>query len=151
VEDLAAALEATRLATALRLSRWTYPAVNTAHLLGVALLVGAVVPMDLRLAGFWRTDVGLEATLRLLRPVAAAGAALALATGVMLFAVQATEYVAQPLFWAKMALVAAGLAHALAWGGRLGRSTPARQRQAGLASIAIWLAVLSCGRMLGYL
>jgi hypothetical protein len=151
VEDLAAALEATRLATALRLSRWSYPAVNTAHLLGVALLVGTVIPMDLRLAGLWRTDVALDATLRLLRPVAASGAGVALITGGLLFSVQATEYVAQPLFWVKMGAVAIGLGHALAWGGRLGGATAARQRHAGAFSLGVWLVVLACGRMLGYL
>lgn len=44
-----AALEATELARALRDSVWIYPLVNAGHILGVALLVGSIVPLDLRL------------------------------------------------------------------------------------------------------
>ena len=55
IEDWAAALEATALATGLRNSVWSYPLVNAAHILGVALLVGSIVPLDLRLLGAWRS------------------------------------------------------------------------------------------------
>jgi hypothetical protein len=151
VEDLAAAIEASGVASFLRRSRWTYPGVNAAHVLGVALLVGAVVPMDLRLIGLWRADMPLRQVLRLLRPVAATGAALALATGTLLFTVQARDYLAQPLFFAKMALVALGLGHALWWGGALGDARPGPRRLAGALSLALWLSALVCGRMLGYL
>ena len=110
MEGLAAAVQASDLAVWLKASRWTYPAVNAGHVLGIALLVGAVVPMDLRLIGIWRGEVPIRTTLALLRPVAAFGAGVAVLTGVLLFAVQATDYVKLPLFFAKMALVAAGLA-----------------------------------------
>ena len=149
--ELAAAIEASDLAAFLKRDRWTYPAVNAAHLLGIALLVGSVVPMDLRLIGLWRGDIRLETTLRLLRPVAGFGAGLAIATGALLFTVQARDYVALPLFAFKITLVALGLAHALAWGDRLAAAPRARQRRAGAISLAIWLTVLVAGRMLGYL
>jgi hypothetical protein len=151
VEELARAVEASGLATALKQSRWTYPGVNAAHLFGVALLVGAVVPMDLRLIGIWRPDVRLDTVLRLLRPMAAAGAALAVPTGILLFTVQATDYVALRLFFVKLALVALGLGHALAWGAALGRAPRGAQRLAGAISLAVWCGALVCGRMLGYL
>jgi hypothetical protein len=151
LHELAAAVEASDLAAFLKRDRWTYPAVNAAHLLGIALLVGAVVPMDLRLLGLWRADVRLETALRLLRPVAACGAGIALLTGALLFSVQARDYVQQPLFAAKLALVAIGLAHALAWGDRLAAAPRGRQRRAGALSLLLWIAVLVAGRMLGYL
>ena len=151
MQDFAAAVEASAVATFLRQSRWTYPAVNAAHLLGIALLVGSIVPMDLRLIGVWRPDVRLDAVLRLLRPVAAFGAALAVLTGLLLFSVQARDYVTMRLFAVKLALVAIGLAHALAWGDAIGRASPARQRGAGALSLVLWVSVLVCGRMLGYL
>lgn len=40
---------------ALRASRWVYPLVNTGHILGLALLFGAIIPLDLRMLGFWRS------------------------------------------------------------------------------------------------
>ena len=64
---------------------------------------------------------------------------------------QARDYVALPLFSFKIALVALGLAHALAWGDGLAAAPLARQRRAGAVSLAIWPTVLVCGRMLGYL
>ncbi len=151
MEELARAIEASDLATLLRRSRWTYPAVNALHVLGVALLVGAIVPMDLRLIGAWRADMPLASVLRLLRPVAAAGALLAVAAGALLFAVQARDYAGQPLFAVKMALVAAGLVHALAWGRALATAPRRRQRLAGGFSLAVWIGALFCGRTLGYL
>ena len=151
MEGLAAAIEASELAAALRRSRWTYPAVNTAHVLGIALLVGAAVPMDLRLAGIWRADIGLGPVLRLLRPMAATGAGLALVTGALLFSVQATDYAALPLFRLKLALIALALANALIVGPRLAGAPPALRVAAGLVSLALWLMVLVCGRLIGYL
>jgi hypothetical protein len=150
LEGLAAGIEASDLASFLRRSRWTYPAVNAAHLLAVALLVGAVVPMDLRLVGLWRADIRLASALRLLRPVAACGAGLAVVTGALLFTVQARDYAAMPLFYAKMALVALGLTHALLHG-RIASEPTGRQRRAGMISLVIWPVTLVCGRMLGYL
>jgi len=150
LQALAAAIEASDLAAFLRRDRWTYPAVNAAHLLGVALLLGAILPLDLRLLGLWRPDVRLAVAVRLLRPLAALGAGLALATGALLFTVQARDYALMPLFYLKIALVAVGLAHALAQG-RIASAPPARQRAAGAISLAIWPAALVCGRMLGYL
>ena len=150
MEDLASAIQASDLARALRQSRWTYPLINAAHILGVALLVGAVVPMDLRLIGVWRSDVRLQTVLRLLRPLAVAGAALALVTGALLFVVQASEYAATRLFYAKMALVAIGLGHALA-NPRIAGAPRRRQIRAGALSLCLWVTVLVCGRMLGYI
>ena len=149
MEGLAAALQASDLAQSLKASRWTYPAVNTGHILGVALLVGAVLPMDLRLIGLWRGEVPLRTTLALLRPVAALGAAVAVLTGFLLFTVQAADYVALPLFFAKMGLVALGLLNAVA-APRLASLSRSRQRLAGLVSLAVWPSALVCGRMLGY-
>jgi hypothetical protein len=150
VDAVAAAIEATGIASLLRQGRWSYPAVNAAHLFGVALVIGAAVPMDLRLIGVWRRETAVAEVVRLLRPVAASGAGLAVVTGALLFSVQATDYVALPLFWAKLALVALALGNALL-AGRIAARPPAAQAAAGAVSLAAWPAVLVCGRLLGYL
>lgn len=142
------ALEATSLAQGLRRSIWTYPLVNAAHILGLGLLIGAVVPMDLRLAGVVRRPA-LADTTALLRPVAAIGAALAIAMGILLFSTRATEYAGSPWFRAKMVLLAAALVN-VALHPRLLELSPARQRLAAGLSLALWPAVLLCGRMIGY-
>ena len=149
--ELLAGVEASALAAFLRGSRWTYPLVNAAHLLGVALLVGGVAPLDLRLLGVWpREPVARLAAV--LRPVAATGAALAILTGLLLFSVNARDYAATDLFRLKMALLALGLCNAaLHAGPRLLALPPRGRRVAGALSLGVWVAVLLCGRLLGYL
>lgn len=151
VDAAAQALEGLALAEWLRYSRWGYAGVNTAHVLGIALLVGAIVPLDLRLLGLWRT-VELGPLYRLLSRVAAAGLLLAVASGILLFAVRASEYAALELFLAKLALVALGAIHALALhlGTRFPEAPRTRQRLAGAVSLLTWPAALVCGRLLAF-
>ena len=156
--DLAVWLEASLLARLLKTGPWLYPLVNLAHVLGIALLVGAIAVLDLRLVGLW-PDVPVAALARATVPVAGAGFALALATGPGLFAVRATEYVDNPFLWAKLGAVAVALANlgalhrSAAWrgagddgGGRHAR----RFAFAGAVSLAAWLAAVSAGRMIAY-
>ena len=73
-------------------------------------------------------------------------------TGLLLFSTNARDYAATGLFRLKMALLALALANAaLHAGPRLLALPPARQRLAGAASLGLWIAVLVCGRLLGYL
>ncbi len=153
MHDLLTALSASDLATALRTSRWLYASVNTAHVLGIALLVGAVLPLDLKLLGFWR-DIGRDDLLRVLVPMAAAGLALAVTTGALLFSVRAPEYAANPVVWVKLALIATGAASALALhlvhGLRLESADRRRRAQAGAVSMTCWLGALIAGRMIAF-
>ena len=84
-----------------------------AHVLGIALLVGAIVVLDLRLLGLWRA-----VPVAVLGPpavaVASAGLALAIVSGAALFAVQATEYVANPFLYVKFAAICVGLVNVAA-------------------------------------
>jgi predicted membrane channel-forming protein YqfA (hemolysin III family) len=98
--------------------------------------------------GAWPRE-SLARLAHVLRPVAATGAALAVLTGLTLFATDARDYAAMNLFRLKMALLA--LANA-AWhaGPRLATLPPVRQRLVGAASLGLWVALLVCGRLLGY-
>ena len=69
LETLAAGLQASELSQTLRSSIWLYPLVNTGHVVGIALLFGAIVPLDLRLLGCW-ASVPLDHLARILIPVA---------------------------------------------------------------------------------
>lgn len=153
MEALLATLEATAVAEALRFSRWGYAAVNTGHVAGIALLVGAILPLDLRLMGLWR-GVPLAALARVLVPTAATGLTLAAATGALLFATRATEYAPLPILQAKALLIATGTAAAL-WlharaGRRLETADPKRLRRHGALSLACWLGALVCGRLIAF-
>lgn len=151
MEELLAGIEGLSFVRALRFSRWGYAAVATAHVIGLALLFGAVVALDLRLLGL-RRDLPLAPLCRLLSSAAAAGLLLAATSGALLFATRASEYASLAVFVAKLTLVAAGTAHALAvhLGPGLAGLSPAGQRRAGLLSLAIWIAVLVCGRSIAF-
>lgn len=91
------ALADSSLAAALRGSATLYLVVNATHILGIALLVGAIIPLDLRLAGaFPRTPI--PAIAPLLRGMAVGGLALAALSGAILFTANPVEYLANPAF-----------------------------------------------------
>ena len=141
--ETAAALEATGLAQFLKTSRWIYPLVNAGHLLGIALLVGAVIPMDVSVLR------GRTAPVALLRRWSIAGFVLAAGFGALLFTTQATDYLKNPWFLAKLAVIALALLNAVAHL-RLDRLPVRQRRQAAIASLALWPTALILGRMIGY-
>jgi hypothetical protein len=153
LEGLLAGFEASPLAAALRVSRWGYAGVSAAHILGLALLVGAIVPLNLRLLGAWpgilRTDV-----VRLLVPVALVGLLLAATTGLMLFSVRASEYATLCVFQIKLTLIVIGAASALwahaRYGWRLERAPPRRLRHHAGLSLACWFSALAAGRIIAF-
>lgn len=151
MEELLARLAGTSLAEWMRLSRWGYAGVNALHVLGIALLVGAIVPLDLRLLG-WRRRLPLAALGQALQPVAIAGLLLALTTGALLFLADPTGYAATPLFLVKLTLIGLAVANALALnlGPGLAGAAPRRLRLAGALSLGLWLAVLVAGRFLAF-
>ena len=154
-----AGLEATTLARALRNSVWVYPLVNAGHLLGVALLVGSIIPLDLRLLCAW-PSVPLAPLWRVLTRTASVGLALAIVCGSLLFITRATEYAASSLFVAKMVVVAMATINALSLllmsPGGVSRALdgfeppPRRLRLAALTSLAAWFVALTLGRLVGY-
>ena len=153
MESLFAALEGTALAQALRGSRWVYAGVNAAHIFAIALLVGSVVPLNLRLLGVWRA-IPREAVVRVLAPVAASGLILALVTGPLLFSVRAREYGGIGFLQLKLAFIAVGVLSTLALcrtHGFLLEDAP-RARLAGHAilSLVCWLGALVCGRLVAF-
>jgi hypothetical protein len=72
-----------------------YLFVNAAHILGIGLLLGAILPLDLHLLGLVRSSP-LPIVGPFLLRVAFAGLALALLTGLWLFSVKPREYVSNP-------------------------------------------------------
>ncbi|MEO7136030.1 MAG: hypothetical protein ABI024_17625 [Vicinamibacterales bacterium] len=148
-----AALAASDIATSLRVSRWSYAAVNTAHVLGIAMLVGAIVPLDLRLLGFWR-HVSREDLIRVLVPIAAAGLALAICAGALLFSVRAPEYAGIVFFRVKLVLVAIGVSTALTihllYGFTLTGASRLQHRISAVVSMTCWLGALGCGRLIAF-
>ncbi|MBJ3777912.1 DUF2214 domain-containing protein [Acuticoccus mangrovi] len=152
MEGLLAALEGSGLATWARGARWGYAALSGAHVLGIALLVGAMVPLNLVRLGLGR--VPQEPIARVLVPAAGVGLALAAATGAVLFAVRASEYAALAVVQAKLILVALGTASALvlhaAYGWFMERAGARRRAIHAGVSLVLWLMVLALGRLIAF-
>lgn len=133
-----------------------YLIVNAAHILGIGLLLGAILPLDLCLL---RTTRGRE--LPVLGPflvrAAVTGTTLAVITGLWLFSVKPVEYAANPAFRYKAAmLVLAACIVALQHHGKSfmtalhsGQPT-ARVRALAAASAIVWLSTLVAGRWIGF-
>ncbi|MEM7499063.1 MAG: hypothetical protein AAF371_13860 [Pseudomonadota bacterium] len=153
MEAALTALQDSALADTVRYSRWVYAGVNGTHVLAVALLVGAIVPMDLRLLGLWQ-GIDRAALARVLVPVAAIGLVLALVTGPMLFATRAVRYASYDIVLLKLALVGLGAGLAILLHARAGlwidRATPRQAAFHGAASLVCWIGALACGRLIAY-
>ena len=153
LEFLLPALEGTAVAQTLRVSRWAYAAVNAAHILGIGLLIGAIVPLNLRFLGFWRA-VPRQVLASVLVPVAAAGLTIALVAGVLLFMVRAREYAGVGFLQIKLALVAIGVLAALALHHAHGRllesASGGRLAVHAILSLLCWIGALACGRLIAF-
>lgn len=149
------ALEASSLAVALRGSVWVYPIVNAAHILGIALLVGSILPLDLRLLGWW-PKTSLAVLWQVLTRTAAVGLGLATVSGMLLFSTRATAYSASGLFVTKMAIVGLATANALLLHWAIWHRQPEEEgssmgmRMAAGISLAAWITALILGRLVGY-
>jgi hypothetical protein len=138
---------------------WVYPVINLLHILGVAVLFGSVVVIDLRLLGFWRR-VPIASVAVVTTPVNVCGLAIAVVTGPALLATKATAYVDNPFLAIKFAAIAAGLINVLAlqvspaWRSRdireLSRAERRQLAVIGGVSLVCWLAAVSAGRMIAY-
>ncbi|HEX6979887.1 MAG TPA: hypothetical protein VF342_11370 [Alphaproteobacteria bacterium] len=140
----------------MRESTWLYPAANLLHLLGLALLVGSMVLLDLRLVGIGRT-VPLAAFSRFLTPAAIAGLLLMLGSGFALFAADAGPLIGNEILQIKFVFIAIGIANALAfrwlWARKLAswdQHVPVPGRIQAVLSLVVWLGAASAGRLIAY-
>ncbi len=129
---------------------WAYPMLEVAHLVGVALLLGNLVLLELRVFG-WGKALPVEPLARLSLGLAVAGFGLAAVSGLLMFGTQPGELLANRVFTAKMALIMlagcnAGWFHAR-------KSLQLQDLTARVSmtlSTVLWLLVLTCGRWIGY-
>ncbi len=153
---LAAALEASALGAWMRGSGWAYPVANLLHLLGLVLLIGPMLLLDLRLLGAGR-QFRVPAVSATLTPWAVAGLLLLLPSGAMMFAADAGPLLDNSLLQIKLLLIATGIANALVfrwlWSASLDdwdSRAPAPGRLQAALSALCWLAAGTLGRLIAY-
>ncbi|MCA3238065.1 MAG: hypothetical protein ACK5RC_03780 [Curvibacter sp.] len=135
----------------LQASVWAYPVLEVLHLLGVALLLGNLVLLELRAFG-WGAVLPLAPLARLSLMVAMAGFGLAAVSGLLMFSTQPSELLANRAFTLKMLLLSLAACNAGWFHGRgsLQRLDTLARAQL-LVSTLLWLGVLTCGRWIAYL
>ena len=151
-------LESTALAEWVRTSLVGYPFVLTVHSIGMAIMVGLVSMVDLRLLG-WFKRIPYTALDNLIR-VAWYGLAINFLTGAAIFTSQAVFYTTSPIFILKMLMVVGGsiLAAvmqpairrgAAAWVGTA--AVPQGMKTLAAMSLGMWLIAIIAGRFTAYL
>jgi len=150
-------LEHTAIANAIRTTPWMYPTFETLHYVGLSMLVGGIMLIDLRVLGFAR-QLSLKSMIGLL-PFVWVGFIINATTGSLLFIYGATGFGTNKTFYLKMTfMVIAGL-NALAFDLAVRRATadwvgadrPPRYVKAfATLSFALWLCVVTAGRWMAY-
>lgn len=136
---------------------WIWPLLEIAHFIGLSLLLGGLIVIDLRLAGHFKA-LPLMAAHQLL-PFVFLGFGLNLCTGILFFYGDPMRYAINIGFQIKMVLVALAGLNALLYYWKLhpvihtwdaATATPPIAKFVAYASLAIWGTVLVCGRLMPY-
>jgi hypothetical protein len=136
---------------ALQSHPWAYPALEIVHICGIALLLGNLVLLELRVFGLGAA-IPVQPLARLALGTALTGFGLAAGSGLLMFASQPAELLANRAFTLKMLLLFAAGCNA-AWfhaRGALARCDNGARVQLA-ASTVLWLAIIACGRWIAYL
>jgi hypothetical protein len=139
------------MATWLQSNPYAYPALEVLHIAGIALMLGTLVLVELRVWGYGAALPAAELARAALR-LSVGGFVLIATSGLLLFAAHPGEMLANRAFVLKMGLVLLAGANAAAFHARgsLARADAVARAQT-VASLGLWLAVIICGRWIAYL
>lgn len=147
-------VEATALGNAIRQSLWLFPVIEAVHLLGLCVLGGAVLIVDLRMLGAGLRGYAISQIARDARPWFISALTVMLLTGSALFASEAIKCYYNTSFWVKITTLPFAIALTLLIRDRLalraGMNTTPATRVAGVMSIALWWVVAAAGRWIGF-
>jgi hypothetical protein len=128
-----------------------YPALEVMHIVGIGLLLGNLVLLELRVWGAG-SQLPVAALARLALSLAVIGFSLAAASGLLMFASAPLELLGNRAFVLKMGLLMLAGLNAAWFHGRASLVRMDRTARAlSLLSLVLWLAIISCGRSIAYL
>ena len=152
-------LESTPASIALHESIWVYPIVESVHVLTLCVFLGLTVLLDLRLLGAALPGMPVSQVTKRFMPWTIAGFVVMVVSGALLFYAIPVKTYLNIFFRLKVAfLLMAGL-NVLVFQRTVSRSLrewdldvrpPRRARWAGGVSLALWAAIVVCGRMIAY-
>lgn len=145
--------------TSIRESEWTFPIIQTFHILGVLIFFGAMVLVDLRIVGAVLRDRSADVVAKALLPLAWVGFAVTALSGAILFAAQAEKIYTNAFLLTKFGLIALAGLNLVAFHIFHGRSiagwdaesaAPTLARVSAAASLTLWVGVIVAGRFIAY-
>lgn len=150
--------EATSIGQAVAQSVWAFPILEAVHLIGLCVLGGALLVVDLRLLGAGLTNQPIARIARHARPWLIGSLVLMVATGVPLFLSEAIKAYYNTSFWVKMCTLPVALAFTFGVRERVARreladelgGPQAKGRLVGAVSLALWFTVAAAGRWIGF-
>jgi hypothetical protein len=155
---LVAALEASGLATGIRNSLYLFPLIESAHVVGLTMVFGTILIIDLRLLGLASTQRSFTAIAADVFKWTWLAFVVTVMTGALMFVTNASTYYNSAYFRAKMALLVLSGVNMLAFELTARRSVhiwdrevaPAAGRAVAVLSLAIWIGVIFLGRWVGF-
>lgn len=151
-------LDTTPLSHAMRGYLWLYPIVEIFHIVGIVMLVGSVAMFDLRLLGF-SENLSVKALGRHFLRWSVVGLLLVVPAGLLMFSAHPQEFAENPVFLLKLGLIGTaginaaffhiGVYRSVANWDR-GVGVPPAAKMHAVLSLGLWIAVISCGRLLAY-
>lgn len=147
--------EATALGTAIRSSPWAFAVIESVHLLGLSVIGGAVLLVDLRLLGLGLKHQRIADVARAAFPWLVGSLVVMLLTGIGLFLSEPTKCYYSDPFWVKM--YSLGLAMLFTFTIRRKvtmadeqRVRPIWLKLVALVSLTLWFGVGAGGRWIGF-
>jgi len=130
---------------------WAYPALEVVHIVGIALLLGNLVLLELRVWGRG-AELPLAPLAALALKVSLAGFVLVAASGLLMFSAQPGELLANRSFVIKMGLVMLAGTNAAMFHARDGlKRLDGFARSQTVLSIGLWIGAIICGRWIAYI
>lgn len=157
--DLLTWIDASPMAEEIRVSLWMFPALEIAHVTALAVVLGSIARVDLRLVGLTSRNRSIAEMSREMLPWTWAGFAFTTLFGVLLFVGQPVKYVGIAFFDVKIILILLAGLNVLVFEYLTRRSEdawdraptpPLQVRLAGGLSLAFWISVTICGRLIGF-
>jgi hypothetical protein len=148
-------LQYSPLLVAMRSSSWIFPVIASLHLMGLALLGGAVLIVDLRLLGLGLRSQPLAQIARDAERWLLVSLAVLLPTGILQFmCFAATKYYYLTAFWVKMAALLLALLFTFVVRRRVARAdemrtSPVWNKLVAVVSLSLWSTVAIAGRLIG--
>ena len=140
---------------AMRASPWLFPVIATIHLMGLALIGGAVLVVDLRLLGLGLQSQPVAGLARDAERWLLRGLLVMVSTGILLFMCFATKYYYLTFFWVKMAALLLVIVFTQSVRRRVAMAneadvSPVRSKLVALVSLSLWTIVAVGGRYIGF-